>query len=159
MVLKATVKIDSKVAADKIRKSLKQRIIDSGVLEAIANHVIKQIRAKNFTALKDTTIEWRRRIASTNPTHPKYSAQKSNLTLTGEFLDSIVSEIIKKDLLVKIYPTGEHPGYFTKKGSVTPKKAVSNQEILERQLSLGRNPLKITGTVRREIIEIIKKKL
>jgi len=159
MVLKIKLTIDGKKIRKLIEKKTKASIIETGLLDEAAQLVIDKIRSSNFKPLKDSTVKWRKKIAQTNPTHPKYSANKSNSTLSGEFIDSIVADINKTQMEVIIKPTGDHPGYFTVKGSVTPKKAVSNQDILKRQNELGRKILKLSAQTKKEIIKLIKKRI
>jgi hypothetical protein len=66
-------------------------------------------------SLEPDTVANRRYLARYNSTHQAYKDTRSNLTLTGAFLDSL-TYAIEPSGDVKIYFEGDHPGYKTKTG-------------------------------------------
>lgn len=72
-----------------------------------------------FPNLKESTIKNRRSIARYNSTHDTYEESRSNLTITGQLLDSIKHTIVGVGKLV-IGVTGTHHGYKKKSGGRTP---------------------------------------
>lgn len=154
-----SIKLQLTKALEKKRKAVKKAISETDILEKIAELIIDSLREKKFKALKPSTIAWRKKIAKTNPTHPKYAPQRSNLTLSGELIDSIEPSIIKRELTVILSYEGIHPGYFTASGGVTPKKAKANIDIARGQREGGRDILKLTKKIENEVIRLVKNRL
>jgi len=160
------ISIDSVVTKTSGKRAVTRAVSESGILEEIAEFVIKSIRdrnnpstGKNFKQLRDVTINWRGEMEKYNPTHPDYAQAKSNLTLSGEFIDSIKAKLIKSRLSVFVRPTGSHPGYFGANGLPTRKKQPKNIDIAKGQAEMGRNILKMTDKMKKQIIEIVKRRL
>lgn len=157
-----TINVKDKKLAKSIQKSLNDFIKDK-MLGKIANKVINMIRDERspagggFKELEDVTVDWRLRMEQYNPTHDEYFAGRSNLTFSGEFIDSIKAKIVKKDNSVFIAPTGKHPGYFGANGIPTRKGQPRNIDIAKGQKEMGRNILEMTKTLKKEIIREVKK--
>jgi hypothetical protein len=80
----------------------------------------KPISADGFkTPLEDSTIRNRKYLARYNSTHETYNPERSNLTLTGQLLDSIKHTITGIGKL-EIDVSGKHTGYKTKTGHTDP---------------------------------------
>jgi hypothetical protein len=131
--------------------------IKNEMLGKIADMIMKSIRAKKFIALRPSTIAWRRRIAKTNPTHTRYSPARSNLTLSGEFIDSLSSKINKGRNEVFIGLTGNHPGYFGVNGLPTRSDQPSMSDIAKSQRELGRDLFKVNKSLKSDIIRELRK--
>lgn len=71
--------------------------------------------SSSLPALKATTIAARRRIARNNPTHQAYEPARSNLTITGQFLNSLKYALVKAGV-IKIGFDGVHKGYVNSNG-------------------------------------------
>ena len=138
------------------------------VLERVGREYVKDIQnrainpktGKRYKRLKPSTIENRRRIASSNSVSPKYRARFPNLTITGEFLKSFRGDVASKGRFARtlvIEPQGKHPGYKQKRGGRS--KRVDNSKIAQRMESLGRNVLSISQKRSREILETFRRLL
>lgn len=131
-------------------------------LDEIGKDYIRDIRDKaenpktgrRYRALKQSTIEQRKRIARNNPTSNRFSPKKPNLTITGQFLDSFRGNVARRGKFSRtlvIEPTGIHKGYRNLNGTRRP--SVANSVIAERMESLGRNVLSISKRRANEIVE------
>jgi hypothetical protein len=69
----------------------------------------------SLPGLADSTIDSRRTLATTNQTPAFYREKKSNLTLTGQLLDSLKLFIRRGSLIIR--PDGARRPYRTKKGA------------------------------------------
>lgn len=119
------------------------KIVGQEYIESIRKQALNPVTGKTYKQLKQSSIESRRRIASSNPTHAEYRSSKPNLTITGSFLDSFVSMISgTRKLILEIKPTGNHPGYKNKNG--TRGKSVPNIKIAEGMEAIGRPVLSIS---------------
>jgi phosphoribosylpyrophosphate synthetase len=72
----------------------------------------------DFPELKDSTIKNRKYLAKHNATHDTYQAERSNLTITGQLLDSIKHTITGVGKIL-IGVTGTHQGYKLGSGGKT----------------------------------------
>lgn len=72
---------------------------------------------RSLPALKESSIRTRRYLAKHNTTHKAYNEKRSNVTITGALLDSIVYTAEGgDDLNLKITFEGKHPGYKSANG-------------------------------------------
>ena len=103
--------------------------------ETIQEETIKEARKGGLKPnLDSSTIRARRRLENYNSTHSDYSAGRSNLTFTGELLDSIrVKFIASKLSFVYEALKTKHKKYSGKKGKSKAKGSISNRELLEIQ--------------------------
>lgn len=69
----------------------------------------------SFPGLKASTIRNRKYLAKNNPPHPTFDPEFSNLTITGEFLDSLTA-IDEGDTVLRLAFTGMHKYYRGAKG-------------------------------------------
>jgi len=169
-----TIKIESFPDIAKIahRKALKA-VRDRGLFEEITEGIIKDIRkgtniatGHRLKALKRPTSDdprtWRIRrkeLAQFNTTHKSYGPNKSNLTFTGEFVNSIKGKIILGRSEIEIKPTGRHAPYRDASGKVTRKTRPRNIDIAEGQAAQGRNVLQITKKRKKLILKKVIKAL
>lgn len=135
------------IGSDQFRKveaSLKadiEAIIRSpAVLNAVGETVVERLKYQArvgkpfnesgvFPALKDSTIAHRKYLARYNPTHPTYAAKRSNLTITGEFLNSM-KHVISGETAVTIFFDGTHPAYIGKLGRPV-SKPIDNAKLFD----------------------------
>lgn len=80
----------------------------------------------SFPSLKASTIKSRKQIAKHNPTHQAYEPARSNLTITGQFLNSLKYALVKAGV-IKIGFEGMHNGYALANGGRTEK--ISNERL------------------------------
>lgn len=157
---------------DKLEKQLKERmhkaLLDKKLLNDVGEAVVKEIRGnartsgsrtgEKFDTLEESTIKSRKQIAKYNPTGTSYSAKKSNMTLTGQTLNSISFKTASDKPLLSIVAEGDHPGYLQKDGTRT--KSVSFENIIkwnhEKRKVMYINP---QGKIVDQIRNIVKRHL
>lgn len=88
------------------------------------------------------TIEKRKELSSNgkNKTHGSFEASKSNLTFTGQFLDSLSAKINERLASFSLFFDGVHEPYKSKDGKNEGKR-ISNNEIYKKQKEFGRSVL------------------
>jgi len=151
-------------------KLIKKQLQSRQLLDIIAKDLIAGMRkginpgtGKKFKKLEDSTIANRKRLAKFNKTHKNYSSARSNLTFTGQFLDSIKATVekSKNGVTMLIEPTGVHTGYNTPTGGRTDP--IPNEAIAIAQKDLGRSVFSISKVKLRKIslviIQFLRKKL
>lgn len=124
--------------------------------------VTDQIRKGVKPKLKQSTIDRRKELSKYNKTGKGYSAKKSNLTFTGRFLKSFRGKFVKGEggigLLYIVGPRGTHPGYKLGKGKGAGKSGgLTNEEIAEKQLKMGRDYKKAALKVKKKIVRLVNK--
>jgi hypothetical protein len=150
-------------------KEIKDIINDSGIPKQITEKIQKATRSGVFAddgskipALKDVTIDWRETYEDPNRTHSDYSAEKSNLTFTGELLDSIKSRVTTKSGKVEITnfvdPKRNHRPYKNLDGKPMGKR-VPMTAIAEGQAKMGRNFMRIPKDTVKELQKVLVKEL
>lgn len=162
----AKIKITSnirKVLKDKFKKIAVDLSIDDSLAGDISDTFRDFIRntssspatGKKYPALKKATKKARAYIDKYNRTHSNYSKGEPNLTITGEFLDSIKTffAVRTKGLLIKVNVKGGHKGYKKKKGR---GKRVSNKIIRKRMIDLKRDPLEGSKAIRKDLVKLIQ---
>lgn len=82
--------------------------------------------ARSTKPLESSTIRNRRYLAKHNPTHETFEESRSNLTLTGQFLDSL-TYAIKGIGLLEIFFDGTHKGYLS--GTGRRGKSIANAKL------------------------------
>jgi hypothetical protein len=85
-----------------------------------------------FPELKDSTVKNRKYLGKYNTTHDVFDPEFSNLTITGELLDSLAS-LDEGDTLLRIAFTGMHKPYVGAKGQRISKPIMN--ETLGKYLS------------------------
>jgi len=81
------------------------------VNNARSGSVFKNDKKEKIKKLKNISIAHRKYLAKYNSTSDVYSASRSNLSFTGQFLKSI-KHTVKRGLII-IEPTGSRTGYKT----------------------------------------------
>jgi hypothetical protein len=121
----------NKASLDRLEKDTKDRIN-----RVIQNHQLINELGKiavdtlKFTARKGISPEtgerfktlskgWRKerdRISEASPTHPAYSKNRSNLTLTGQLLDAIkfTYSVTTRSIFIRLFMDGTHQPYRKK---------------------------------------------
>jgi len=112
-----------------------------------------------FPPLKPASIENRKRLAKLNDTARGYSAAKSNITFTGQFIKSITYGIIQsgRQKIIEIYPRGTHRGYKT--GPKSKSDDMENAELAKLLKAKGRNWFGVSEAVIKTIKVQIKSRL
>jgi hypothetical protein len=113
-------------------------------LKFTARKGISPETGSRFNGLSKEWKDEREKIAEATPTHPAYSKSRSNLTLTGQLMDSIrhSSAVTYRSIIIRIFLAGTHKPYrkkymesFTRK---KPKRRVRLAKILKGfQTSMG----------------------
>lgn len=112
-----------------------------------------------FPGLKPSSIENRKRLAKMNDTSRGYSAARSNITFTGQFIKSITYGIIQsgRQKIIEIYPRGIHKGYKT--GPKSKSDDMQNTELAKLLKEKGRNWFGVSDQVIKTIKVQIKSRL
>jgi 6-phosphofructokinase len=159
---KVTVKLSRKFGNSAVRAIVKT-IKNSGVEKVILEDMQESIRAgknpesgKSYKGLKDTTIKRRKRLSKFNKTHPDYSAAKSNLTFSGQLVDSMFVKVEAMKTKIKwiIDVKGRRKGYKGVRGKTL--KSTSNKKVAEGLADQGRPLISISKKMQREISKKIK---
>ena len=139
---------------------------DKKLAENMAEVVREEIRKGVDPDLTSATISRRKSLATSNKTAKDYSASKSNLTFTGQFLESFKGKFRKTKLsiLYVVEPRGVHKAYKLpknkkKKGKRKRLKGTTNLKIAEYQLDLGRNYKEVALRVKNKVSALIQKAL
>ena len=132
--------------------------IANAFVDNIRNNSISPKTGKKYKGLKSSTVRNRKYLAKNNKTHPNYSANKPNLTITGRLLDSIKAKVnvTLKSISYEIDVTGSHARYKSNEGAPIGKKAPKNSEIREGLSKIGRDPLGISKKLEKEIFSFLK---
>lgn len=127
----------------------------------VTNDVKEQTRKgksiPNGSKLKALSSKWidrRKELAKSNDTDEAYQAEKSNLTFTGQLLNSI-RFIIPGPGKIKIFFDGMHDPYKNKDGENIGGR-VSNQLIADGQTERGRPFVGVRPVIERRIGRIIR---
>jgi hypothetical protein len=134
---------------------------DKRFSQSVLSFLVDQIRngklpsGKNVKRLKRVTIERRRQLSRKNRTHPDFSPAKSNLTFSGQFLDSfkVVVDRVKSAVRIRISPTGTHKGVTYLNGKRA--RGVRNEEIGRGLIEGGRDYRPISKKNRSKIGEFV----
>lgn len=84
--------------------------------------------ARSTKPLESSTIRSRRYLAKHNPTHETFEESRSNLTITGQFLDSL-KYVVRGTGLLEIFFDGTHKGYLS--GTGKRGKSIANEKLAE----------------------------
>ena len=135
--------LEDALASQKLKVS--RAIAKSNFKDDLRDELVKEIRKNGIEPkLEESTIKNRKWLAKNNPTHPDFSLRKSNLTVTGKFLDSMLSKFIASKLrIIFDFPSTKHPKYLinpNKKGKPRKSSAKSSsmKDIARGQKDLGR---------------------
>ena len=177
MTIRIRVKNGDKVSRSiraRYKKAAKKASRRKDYLEVVLNTFKFQIQ-KSSTLPNDKKVKkigekWRERrkkLSRVNDTDRFYGAGKSNLTFTGQFINSF--KIRVSDLAtIKIFPIGKHKGYKgtgRKAGVPYPNskakkgkrgKSVSNKDIARGQIDQGRDYTKVGKKFLKKITTLFK---
>lgn len=107
-------------------------------------------------ALKKTTVKRREYLEPYNDRHKTYSKARSNLTFTGQLLDSLKWESMKGGFKVLVPATQREP-YKGKKGTYkTTKKPVTNARVARGLKAQGREFLGVDKSLTKQIQSIVR---
>lgn len=117
----------------------------------------KLLDGSSIKSLAPSTIEFRQRYARVNRTGKGYSPRKSNLTFTGQFLESLKTsvELVRDKIRVRISPTGIHRGLRKINGGRFP--GVSNAELGRFLIEGGRDWRRVGPATTRKFKSILLK--
>lgn len=129
-----------KDAQDSISAKVKQIISDKELLTQLGNTIVTDVKfqtrrgvsSKTGEKLRPLTKEWvdrRSKIASSTGTADTYSARRSNLTLTGQLLDSFQVVAINKAKVILNF-VGIHKPY-TNVGGKKVGREIPNEKLAE----------------------------
>ena len=112
-----------------------------------------------YKALEQSTIKHRRYLARNNSTGTGYSATKSNVTMTGQLIDSIKAVWVRSRSVLKFTISGTRTPYRANTGRAIRNQERSNAEIAKHLEEQGRPVLYLTKKSQKLIIDMIKRKL
>lgn len=112
---------------------------------------------KPYKPLKRSTVRNRKYLARHNKTHKSFKANKANLTITGQLLDSILTRatIARDTLTFKINVKGKHDAYRGATKTIGSSK--SNKTIRRYLAKQGRDPIQDGKRLRLEIVKLFRK--
>lgn len=122
---------------------------------------------QKFAPLSKPWIKTRDRIASSQGTHPTYAKKRSNLTLSGQLLDSMKRSVVGR--MVTIFFDGTHIPYRiqTRNGISRVGKLIKNSRLAQYVAEQGRPffgfskafESKLLAQVKRVVIRYIRRNL
>jgi hypothetical protein len=130
------------IGLEKVSKRIKTQvgraIKQSGFERDLLGDVIEEIRENGIEPeLRPATIKRRERLATVNPTDSAYSSGKSNLTFTGQLLNSLRVKFQVSKLVFNFTSIGKHRPYkLIRKKKTSASARVSNSEIFRGQEEL-----------------------
>lgn len=107
--------------------------------------------------IKKTTADRRRALARNNNTHTHFSPSRSNLTFTGELIDSLRCTMKQagNHIVITLGAHGKHKRYTGVNGKKFGKQ-IDNQKIFEYQKEMLRDVIGIRGPAKKQVIKLIK---
>lgn len=134
---------------DRIKQSFEKVIANPEMMNDIGEIIVKDIQYqtrrglsiptnRSFKALKDSTVDMRKRYAQNTDTHETFSPKRSNLTITGKLLSSLSFERLRAGV-IQLYFKGIHNAQYrykllkgSKAGKIqTIESRISNEELAE----------------------------
>jgi hypothetical protein len=142
---KVKVNFNSRKAAAKVLEAVDRLRSNTKMNDEITEFVIGRIsgEARRGTPLNDDRsfpqystvyINFRRRLAQLNRTHPSFESSFSNLTITGQLIDALDSELTRFGLEISVADTRRRP-YVTP--NKRKQKVLTNKEVDENLRVLG----------------------
>ena len=150
-------KIKLKNALREMSKKKTLNLISKRIAEYTRSSAANFSTAKPYKSLKKSTVENRKYLAKHNQTHKTFKANKANLTITGELLDSILTRatIARDSLTFKINVKGKHSAY--KGANKTANKSMPNKTIRGYLAKQGRDPIQDGKRLRQELVKLFRK--
>lgn len=105
---------------------------------------------RNYKRLTENWIERKSRLAGKNVTHRSYRKNKSNLTFTGQLIDSIRFFFNKTKFRVEIEVIGKHKPYIGVNGKNLGRSR-TNADIAEALEDQGRPLVSLSKKLLRDI--------
>lgn len=147
---------------DNIKKAFNKVIANEQMLNELGVMIVDDIRGTNRSGkspktganhpgLESSTKDHKEYLSKNNQTHPAYSKNKANVTITGELLDSISNKTLGPGK-IEIKAEGEHSSYKGNKGQSISKE-IANEKIIEYLKDKG---FKIMG-IREKLIPRLRK--
>lgn len=142
---KINFKFDKRKAEANFRQTFDRTLDNKQMQREVGLFLVKRIRQfarsrkpmSKTRKLPNLSDKWKKRrgkLSKVNPTHKTYSQNRSNITFTGELLNSIAFKYNRKSGFT-IFPKGMHKGYIGLKGK--RGKSVSNADIVKGLDKLG----------------------
>lgn len=162
--MKINVKFDVKKATKEFKERFEALKRDEAWKESAAELAIRKIvgetrlgrEISDGESQKPLSPEWiqkRKELSKHNQTGVSYSANKSNLTLTGQLLKSL--ERKPNPTQVEIAPTGDRIPYKNKKGKAA-KSTPTNAELTGYLSKKGRKFLGYDDKLAKQIKKMLK---
>lgn len=111
------------------------------------------LKVTDFKLLKESWILRKRKLSQTNHTDEYHEEGKSNLTFTGQLLNSIVFKIVSKGKLLFTF-SGTHEGYVSESGQ--KGKNISNEKLAKYVAEQGRPFFGVRPVMRSRVSRIVK---
>lgn len=141
--------ISSKPMLDEIGQ-----IITFDVQTETRNEKSIPLGGQELKLLKDKWITRKKSLASVNKTDPNYEEGKSNLTFTGQLLNSFRWAIVGPGKLILFF-AGIHEPYKTLSNGKNPKP-LRNQQLADYVAKAGRPFVGVRPAIRRRVQRIVK---
>lgn len=162
----ARFRVNTKAARESIKRKINRIIRDKGILDKVGQMIVEPMKegvnpvtGKPYKPLASSTIANRRAMAKYNQTSPRFSPDKSNLTFSGQLLDSIKHRIVISKSIIIIEPTGTRRAYRKKSGKPAKRSVKTNKELAKIHSKGGKKSKKGGRLPKREVLKISKKKL
>lgn len=165
----AKVNIDRlKTKLNSTRKLINKAIKDKALLDDIGNNFTKRIIAdaksgkipgtkNSYKPLAKQTIDNRQRNAKFNILSQDYKLKKSNLTYTGQLLESIKHKVVPSRARIEINAMGMHKPVRGKRGPIG--KAIPNKKLAEFHDKGKGVPRRIIFNISEKMENIAKSKI
>ena len=145
-------------------RSVQKDVADFAIKDIVGNARLgKDPNNRNFKSLARSTKEQREYLSRYNSTDSFFSVNKSNLTVSGQLLNSIKAFFKKREITIE--PTGTRRKYRGAKGQAIGQ-SLTNKEVADfvqedRPFLLVSKALEefIKNRVRRELRRILRKSL
>lgn len=108
--------------------------------QTLRDDIVKEVRDNGIKPeLAESTIKTRRYLQGHNSTHPAFRPDKSNLTITGQLLDSVRAKFIGSKLVFIVDSLKKKHSRYKTGGSGGKSKLPSLRDILNWQAEAGRD--------------------
>jgi len=134
----ADIKFNYKKLKGNLTKKLNEFTKNTKELKNSARIIEKEIKAnsrngegydgKDFPGLRDSTIDARERLEESNQTHIDYRSGESNITFTGETVDSIDAKASSNKIIISA--KGNHSLLMGKRGKPLKGSNASFRDII-----------------------------
>lgn len=141
-----------------VKKRLRSIVKAHGIEEEIAEYYRETSRKRKFKGLTRKTIASRKRMSRYNKTHADYSNRRSNLTFSGQLIDSIKGYVRVSKSAIELIPRGRRKPYRLKSGKRSKSRPL-NVDVVRGQEDQGRFLMIPTKKQRIGIIKIFRSKL